>query len=64
MPSFSPLPGSATVRFTMTGPCTGAVPCSVAGKVHCVARIGKLYDIGIAMGSPVARAMTGISRAV
>ena len=49
----------------MTGPCTGAVPCPVAGKIHCVARIGKLDDdIGIAMGGSVARAMTGISRAI
>ena len=49
----------------MTGPCTGAAPCPVAGKVHCVARIGKLDDdISIAMGGSVARAMTGISRAV
>ena len=41
------------------------MPCPVAGKVHCVARIGKLdVDIGIAMGGSVARAMTGTSRAI
>lgn len=64
MPSFSPLPGSAGVKF-MTGPCTGTAPCPVTGEDHCVARIGKLDDdIGIAMGGSVARSMTGISRAI
>jgi hypothetical protein len=49
----------------MTGPCARAVSCPGAGKVHCVARIGKLnYDIGIAMCGSVAWAMTGISRAI
>jgi hypothetical protein len=49
----------------MTVPGTGTAPCPVARKDNCVARIGKLdVDIGIAMGSSVARAMAGISRAI
>jgi len=55
------------VRFTMTGPCTGAatVVQSASCKDHSGCFAGELNDdIGIAMGGPVARAMTGISRAI
>jgi hypothetical protein len=51
----------------MAGPCTGAMTvvqtATGIGHAHCFA--GKLdVDISISMGGSVARAMTGISRAI
>lgn len=53
------------IILAMACPRTGAAAQSIADKVYRVARVGKLgYDIRIAMACSVARAVTGISRAV